>query len=339
VPVWALSVAFRPGQQVQDVQLHDRHGLVALGDLSLPVTAPAIDGAPSADAPVDPAVPRPGSWYPDLDRRFDWSVEKMPNGGSTLYILLYPFYYDPGTGDALYYRKHQLEVTTLVSPARIEALDAPSGGNEPGQPVPLELVVSRTGLPADVVVQARVETRATGQVLGGLPLKALHELVGQATVGLSWDTRGYEAGDYQIVVELLDTRGLVLDQASTDIRLGTYGAQLTQFSASQEVFTPGDQIGLTMGVANTGTVSIDGTAVFRIQQSPDLSVTEAISVPIRGLGPGAARKFSVNWDTRGVEGTSYRVLGYFKFFSRTTEPRALHLHWPRIFLPVVVRDH
>jgi hypothetical protein len=338
VPVWALSVAFRPGRQVQDVQLSNRHGLDAFGDLSLPVTAPAIDSAPSADIPANPAAPRPGSWYPDFDRRFDWSVDKGPDGGSTLYILLYPFYYDPGTGDALYYRKHQLAVTTYDSPARIEALDAPSSGNEPGDPVTLEMVVHKTGaLPWDVYVQASVRTRSTDQVVGGLPLKTLHDLAGTALVDLLWDTRPYGAGDYQVVVELLDGRGQLLDKASTDVRLGTVGARLTGMTANQEHFAPGDVIGLSLGVQNTGTVPIDGTAVFLVQRSEDLSVTQVLTVPVTRLAPGAIRKIPATWDTTDAEAYRYRVLGYLKFFSQATDPRELYLYRPRVFLPVVMR--
>jgi hypothetical protein len=338
VPVWALSVAFRPGHEVQDVQLSNRHSLEAIGDLSLPLTAPAIDGALSPDVPADPAAPRPGSWYPTHERRFDWSVDKGPDGSSTLYILLYPFYYDPGTGDALYYRKHQLAVTTFTSSARIQALDGPSRGNELGQPVHLDLVVSRTGLPADLVVQASVRTRATDQIVGGLPLKTLHDLVGTASLDLAWDTRPYAAGAYMIVVELFDTAGHLLDTAATDVWLGTHGARLTGLTASQDYYAPGDLVTLSLGVRNTGTVPISGTAVFLIQEVEDLSATEVITAPVSRLDPGMSVKVGKVWNTTRFTANGYRVLAYFKFFSQTTEPRDLFLYRPRVFLPLVRRN-
>jgi hypothetical protein len=94
-----------------------------------------------------------------------------------------------------------------------------------------------------------------------------------------------------------------------------------------------------MGVQNTGTVPIDGTAVFLVQDVESLSATELLTVPVRGLMAGASVKVSAQWDTTGAEEPRYRVLGYLKFHSQTTEPRELHLYRPRIFLPVVVRDH
>ena len=338
VPVWSLSVDFRPGRQVQDVQLIDRSGLVVTGSLSLPVVVPAIDCACAADDLAAPAQPVVEGWYPAQDRVLDWSVEKGPNGASTLHILLYPFYYHPDTGDALYYRKHQLAVETLDTAVRIESLETPPRGKEPGDPVGLQLQVNNGGRPQDVIVQSSVRTRGTNRVLGGLPLMTLHELAGTATVDLTWDTRRYAAGDYQVVVELLDTEGHLLDTAVAKVRLGTYGAQLTRFSASQETFAPGDLITLKMSVQNTGTVPIDGTGVFLVQQSEGLSVTEVFTVPFQGLAPGVAKNMSVDWDTRGVEGQSYRVLGYVKFFSQATEPMALTLYRPRILLPLVLRN-
>jgi hypothetical protein len=272
-----------------------------------------------------------------MDRTLDWSVENLPNGGTTLEIVLYPFYYHGSTGDALYYRTHQLAVTTYDSPVQIESLEATGSDYEPRDAVILEMVLNATGAPQDVLVVPSVRTRGTNKVLGGIPMKTLHNLAGTATVALTWDTRPYGAGDYQIVVDLLDVRGLRLDTAVADVRLGTVGARPTALASNQEHFAPGDLIGLSLGVQNTGTVAIDGTAVFLVQRSEDLSVTQVLTVPVTGLLPGASRKISASWDTTGAEAYRYRVLGYFKFFSQATDPRELYLYRPRVFLPVVMR--
>jgi uncharacterized repeat protein (TIGR01451 family) len=337
VPVWTLSMDFPAGQQVRDVTLFSRSGLVVTGPLNLPLVTSATDCecADDLSAPAEPAVT---GWYPTQDRVLDWSVEKAPNGDRTLYVLLYPFYYHTETGDALYYSTYQLTVETLDSTAQIESLEAPSSGNEPGAPVILELTVSRTGKPADVIVQGSVRTRSTNELLGGLPLVTLHDLTGVAAVDLLWDTRPYAAGDYQVVVELLGTEGHLLDTAVEEVRLGTVGARLTGLTASQKTFSPGDQVTLTMGVQNTGTVPITGTAIFLVQQSEGLTVTQVITAPVEGLAAGKSKKPSVIWDTTGAEEVSYRVLGYVKFYSQTTEPLALTLSRPRVFLPLVIRS-
>lgn len=59
--------------------------------------------------------------------------------------------------------------------------------------------------------------------------------------------------------------------------------------------------------------------IFLVQQSDGLTTTQMITAPVEGLAAGAAKKLSVTWDTTGVEEMSYRVLGYVKFCSQTTE--------------------
>jgi hypothetical protein len=276
VPVWSLSVELPAGRQVQDVQLVGRSTPVVTHSLDLPVVVPAIDCAceNESTALAEPSV---AGWYPAQDRVLDWSVEKGPSGNSTLEIVLYPFNCYAVTGEALYYRIYMLAVETFDSAVRIESLKAAQGDNEPGQAVGLELVVSKSERPQNVIVQPSVRTRGTNIVLGGLPLETLHALSGSATVDLTWDTRRYAAGDYMIVVELLDKAGRLLDTAVTDLHLGTVDAQLTALTASQETFSPGDRITLQMAVRNTGTVPITGTAVFLVQQAEGLSATQMIT--------------------------------------------------------------
>ena len=340
VPVWTLSVDIAAGEKVQDVQLVSRLSVQATSGLSLPLVVAATDrpgGAGALPAAVGPAGAGPQGWYPALEQIFNWSVEENPDGTSTVYAVLYPFTYHAATGDALYYRKYQLSIETFPSTAEIVSLEAPWSGNPPGQPVTLEMVVRRTGLPADVIVQPSVRTLATNEILGGLPLMRLHDLVGKALLDIEWDTRPYAADAYQIVVELLDASGRLLDTASEEVRLGTYGAALNLFTASQEHFAPGDSIQLKMGVVNTGTLPISGTAVFLVQEAQSLAVSAMFTVPVEGLAPGVSTKVSADWDSTGASAYSYRVLGYLKYYSRITEPEALRLDRPRVLLPVVLR--
>ena len=335
VPVWTFSVDFAAGEVVQDVELIGRGTPVVTGSLSLPVVQAASDCDCASVSTAALTQATVTGWYPAQDKTLDWSVEKHPDGGSTLQIVLYPFTYYADSGDALYYRWYTLDVHTINTMVRLESLHVPSTGTEPGDPVQLNLLVSKTGRPLDVIVQPSVRVLGTGETLGGLPMMTLHNLEGTATVDLTWDTRPYGAGDYMIVVELLSPSGQLLDTASAEVRLGNAGARLSGLNASNEVFNPGNTITLTMGVVNTGTVTLDGTAVYLVQESSNLTLTEMITVPVNGLAPGGARKLSVNWDSTGHEAHNYWVLGYFKYHSLTTEPMALELRRPRLFLPLI----
>jgi uncharacterized repeat protein (TIGR01451 family) len=120
------------------------------------------------------------------------------------------------------------------------------------------------------------------------------------------------------------------------VRLGEIGAKLGGFGASNEIFNPGNAITLTMSVVNTGTVAIDGTAVFVVHERDTLSATTMITAPLSTLAAGRSTKISVVWDSTGAEKPEYWVLGYVKYRSLTSEPRELVLRRPRVFLPLVV---
>ena len=333
VPVWITTVAYRSGTSVQDVQLETRKNPVAYSGLSLPV----VEGIHVDDLQTGSgAASTTEGWYPEMEQIFDWSVEEGDDGSTTLEIVIFPFYYHADTGDALFYRYFRFTVDTFDTPVQIDSLDAAESSYEPGDAVNLVTVVSNGERARDVILQPSVRDMYTNDVLGGLPLMTLHDLAGTATVDLTWDTRPYAAGDYMIVVEIFDTRGLLLDKTATDVRLGTTGAELTQFTADRETFVPGDQVDLSVRVANTGTVPITGTAVFLLHASGSLSITQMITAPINGLAPGATRNGNVTWDTTDAEAISYRVQAFFKFFGQTTEPMVLTLHRPRIYLPLVM---
>jgi hypothetical protein len=336
VPVWLTTVDYEPGRSVQDVQLVLRGQPIAYGDLSLPVN----QGIPAGDPAPAGADAASGEWFPELEQVYDWWVEEMPDGSTTLQIRIFPFYYNPGTTDALFYQSFEFTVEYIDTLVAVESFEAGPGPYEPRDPVDLQLVVSNgASRPQDVIVQASVRTLGTNNLLGGLPLKTLHDLQGTATVDLVWDTDGYGAGEYQIVVELLDLLGQLLDTGVAEVELGTARAELTGLEASQETFAPGDSINLTMRLRNTGSVPLDGVGMFWIQSATEMTATAVITAPFEALAPDSTVDLHGVWDTTGVEGYEYRALAYAKFRSQTTEPLALPLYRPRIFLPLVVRNH
>lgn len=336
VPVWTTSVDIPAGQQVQDVQLTSRGNPTAFGNLDLPVVTAETDCTCSTSKTAAPASPTVDGWYPQQEQVYDWTVEDGANGSSTVYITLFPFNYNAASGDALYYRAFQFAVETIESAVTIDSLSAAPEATGWRDRMDINLVVNSAVPQRKVVVQGRIQAWGTGEILGGLPLQTLHNLVGTATEVLTWNTRDYPAGDYMIVVDLLNSSGLLLDTAVTEVHLGQIGAQLNSLAANQEYFSPGDQVQLSMQVENTGTVPIDGTAVFLIQESSGLTVTQILTATVIGLEPGEVNNKRVTWDTTRAANVNYRVVGYFKFNSQISEPRELVLYQPRVYLPIVI---
>jgi hypothetical protein len=332
LPVYHLSIDLAAGQQVYDIDLVQRSDPLVIGNLDLPATDSLQFGFASPP-PAAAGGALPTGWVPDMENVFDWWVEQNPDDTSTLNIRLFPFYYHGGSGDALYHKYYEFDVKTLRTSVALESLTAPQH-NTPGRPVQLALEISNSGTVQDVVIQTSIRT---GSIEGSLPLRTLHDLAGTATAELTWDTRGYAANDYLVVVELLDTQGRLLDARSTEVQLGSLDATLSRLDASQEAFAPGDQIDFRVGVLNTGTFAITGTVVLAIQESEGLTCTTVLTAPVRGLAPGASTGMSIPWDTTGFEADRYRIVGYLQFHGTTSDPLSLTVYRPRIYLPLVVR--
>ena len=75
-----------------------------------------------------------------------------------------------------------------------------------------------------------------------------------------------------------------------------------------------------MEFKNNGTVNITGTAVMRVLNSTGDAAYE-FRHNVTNLTPSGSVSFSDAWDTSGEEaGSSYRVIGYVLYDSRSTDP-------------------
>ncbi len=125
VPLWTVSLEFRPGDRVQNVRLLSRDDPLALHNLNLAVvdTTTSTLNAPRAALPAEVT-----GWYPALDRVFDWSLEEQADGSTRLEIVIYPFYYNSGNGDAIYHQRHAFEIETIQTAVKIKDLRVEEAG-------------------------------------------------------------------------------------------------------------------------------------------------------------------------------------------------------------------
>jgi hypothetical protein len=337
VPYWSLSLDYPQGHWVQDVTLIDRASLVVTTGLQIPTATVANDCV--GCAPVVPPATPDVEWHPELEREFSWEVEKNGDGSSTLRIKIYPFYYSPDTSDVLFYQDFTFDVQTVTSTVEIVSLQTDALVYRQGDEVAIDLWADNAGTPQDVIVDASVNDKVSGLVVGGLPLHSLHDLAGIASLDLAWDSSGVTPGHYYVQVELRDTEGNVLDRAVQDLTLGVTSGEITAFSAAPTLFQVGDSVDVSLVFSNTGSVSITGTAVVQVQIADVLTVTQTFTHPIAGLAAGSATTVNVAWDTSGATADDYRILGYVKYDSTTSEPQEVAVSTKaRIYLPLVVRS-
>jgi len=276
-------------------------------------------------------------WWPEGD--FDWRIEESPSGTSTLMIRMYPFYYNPQTTGARFYKNYSFDIHYITSTVEVDALVTDKDVYPQGDDVSVDLWLNNSGDAQDVIVDAVVKRASSGEVVDGLPLHSLDDLTGLASFSYQWGSTGFEPGYYFIEAEVRDSDGNVLDRAMEEFRLGIYAGEITAFTATPELFDIGDTIDISLVFSNTGTVPITGTAMIRVQSSDGLTTTAEFTHTIANLSPAHAVTVDDAWDTAGAEEGFYRIVGYVLYDAKATSPRTVVVSTEaRIYLPIIMKN-
>jgi hypothetical protein len=332
VPYATVSVNYPAGTEVQSVSLIERSGLSATTGLRLPTASEEWGGAASARAAGQESV----GWWPPRD--FDWYVERDPLGATVLQLQIYPFYYNPQTTDVKFYQDYSFNIEVTTSTVDIHVLATDAKVYAPGDAVAVDLWLRNSGNPQDVIVDAVVVDRSSGDPVDGLMLEALNALAGLASFHTAWDSGGVDPGRYGIDVEIREGSGKVLDGATVDFELGIHAGEITSLTAAPELFDIGDTIAISTCFKNTGTVPMTGTAIVEVQALSGFTTTASFTHTVAGLAPLTTVVLDDDWDTSGVDEGSYRVVGHVKYHSTSTDPVAVTVGTlAHVYLPLVLR--
>jgi plastocyanin len=302
VPYSIRTVELPAGWRVQDVVLKSRTGMRTDSGLRLPTVQP--DSGPAV-----PALKRP---FPD--REFGWSAryEKSP----ALHIFVYPFRYEPATGQAQFYKEHEFEVRYARSTVRLKSVASDRAACEPGDTARLEVVFENTG------PEQHASVTVVALRVGKKPVEVASRdaSIGRSdTLPFAWHTRGVATGVYDVEVVVRDPEGNELDRNGTTLRVGIPRGEITAFRVEPDVFRVGDDIKLVAEFTNTGSCDLVGTAVFLIEKG-DEPVDEMREEMAR-TKPGASRTFRKTWSSAGAEKSAvYTAAGYVEYEGTACEP-------------------
>jgi hypothetical protein len=210
VPYYIESIDYPEGHRVQNVILKERCGLVTATGLRLPVVV-------LNQYPESPVEMKEG-WYPEDE--YDWRLWENVDGSTTLVINLYPFYYDPDTTSVRFYKNYSFDIAYVISDVEIIALHTAKDTYASGEQVTIDIALNNPGEQQDVIVSTLIRQYGSDVTVAGLPLTPLHELVGNASLTVEWDSGRTEEGYYYAEVTLSDTTG-VLDKETTGIFIQT----------------------------------------------------------------------------------------------------------------------
>jgi hypothetical protein len=213
VPIFRQEWTVPPGTVVQDVRVRDQGELRTDVGLRLPVALMM----PDASATTAPgAEPVPG-WYPN--RELDWRVIPGAKSTSTLLVTLYPFDYDAVTTESRFYKMYELAIETLDSRVRITALLSDQQVYALGDPVTIKLGLDAAGEPEDAFVETVIRKYGSDELVAGLLLRNLTDLLGSASYVSVWEGRDATPGLYYAETKIVDPAGQILARETVRFKL------------------------------------------------------------------------------------------------------------------------
>ncbi len=251
IPYYVQSFSCPVRTKVQSVELTEKTGLTRQSGLHLPLTTNDFRGGIGSDSTL-----AEGGWYPGSDYR--WTEIEKPDGASELVLQVFPFQYDPSTGESMVWSTFTFEVDYTQSDVSIITLDTDRAQYDIGESVDVEISIQNSGYALDLVTDICIRRIENGDLVEGLLLQTLSNLKGPASCGLTWHPQ-VEPGHYYVEAEIKNLEGQVFDRRTADLQVGLPSCELTE----HEVETGNGNIsGMSITVQNTGRTELSGSGVF-----------------------------------------------------------------------------
>ena len=334
VPVYEVPVNVPLSYMVQDVQMTSRSAPSVTQGLSLPLSVAVTDIVGSELGAAEwAALDEPDPWYPQRD--FDWSVLPNNDGSATLWLRLYPFYYNPLTTDARFHSSYAFSIRYTTPGVSLTWFATDRTTYLPGQPVSVEIGLASVA-PQDVVVEATIHRQVSDEVVDGLLLRTLSGLSGPATFCPVWDSRGTSPGEYYARVTLRNADGDLLDTATSAFHVGIIAAEVTALMATPELFPIGGTTRISMDVKNTGSVELSGSVVIEVR-NPSGALVRSFDHSFAHMQPNQIQRYNDTWSSAGASPGTYLILGSVHYDSRVASgsARVTVTGGSRAYLPVI----
>lgn len=227
LPSYTVSVDYPEGYWIQDVTLREMGGMLTVSGLNLPlVDMRDICSAPSSCAQLEASSP-------PLNAEYSWRLSENPDGSTRLAVTVFPLIYDPATQQAEYYRDYTFDIRYAQSTVRLSGLSPYATILRPGETVSAHAWLDNPGQPQDVVLSIVIRRSETDEIVIGLPIRTLNQLVGAAAYTVEWDSTGAEPGLYLVEATVSDDDGTILDRRTAPFALNPSAPEMPPMQAPE----------------------------------------------------------------------------------------------------------
>jgi hypothetical protein len=301
VPKYEITHNYPKEIQIQDVHLESRSTPIPLDNIEL---QESIIEIPTLDEQTIKGSDYNGIWP---DKNYQWSVQETPTV-NILTITMYPLIYDSETHYASFTQEYGFNVDYTLSRVEITEIIQEKNVYQTGEEVSAEIQFQSSDVNEDVVFEAYI-TNADGLVVDGLMLRTLKALRGKGSYEFTWDTTNQYPGYYNLVAEISDENGFLLDKIVQGFTIGYAMLETVQLNITPTSFVQGEDVKISMTIHNSGELEASGTAYIIILDSSGDRVQESAQ-DFNMINPGELREFHYAWELGDSIDGIYRIIAY-----------------------------
>jgi len=256
LPYYSVSFLLPQKYKVTDVILEEKSDVETISGLRLPIGRIQLASSNNKGQ----FNQKDEGWYPKKD--FSWKAWDNANETTTLIINIFPFFYNPNTTAAEFYKNYRFDINSIYSDISITKLDVDKSYYEPGDKMIIDLWLNNTGERNDIVTSLIIKKYGDDQIVEGLPLRVMKNCEGTCSYSTTWDTSNMTTGLYYIEATITETTGDILDKKIEMFDIPSAEIKIASIKGGFGVSATLDNNGPVNGSNIHWSINLEGNLVF-----------------------------------------------------------------------------
>jgi hypothetical protein len=209
VPLVRITLDLGPEAGAPVIELLSKTGLHTEKGPVLPIA----NLAPSLATYTGGPSPAMAGWFPARD--FDWYTIDNGLQGTRVVLSLYPLLYDSLSQEIRFHTDYRLRLQVPLSPVTLRSVATDRNRYQRGETVQINGRLFGEPHTEAPILAVTIKRYGTDEVLDGLWLRRLEDLVGEASLQLSWESLNVSPGTCYAELTLSDFDGTLWQRKST----------------------------------------------------------------------------------------------------------------------------